>query len=80
METVFLIAICRQCGDKWQSKTVSNDLRSTFLDSIGVFDCHLPGVSINPFHSDGFSVYIDTLSMNFSILYFKGLQVKISKF
>ena len=22
METVFLIAICRQCGDKWQLKTL----------------------------------------------------------
>ena len=22
LETVFLIAICRQCGDKWQSKTL----------------------------------------------------------
>ena len=22
IETVFLIAICRQCGDKWQSKTL----------------------------------------------------------
>ena len=25
LETVLLIAICHQSGDKWQSKTVSND-------------------------------------------------------
>ena len=25
LETVFSITICRQFGDKWQSKTVSND-------------------------------------------------------
>ena len=25
IETVFSIVICCQCGDKWQSKTVSND-------------------------------------------------------
>ena len=32
IETVFLIAICRQCGDKWQSKTLFQtifDLRSS---------------------------------------------------
>ena len=56
IETVFSIAICRPIGDKWQSKTlfhwrkmaientVSIDFRSTFLDSIGIFDCCLPGV------------------------------------
>ena len=51
METVFLIAICHQWGDKWQSKTLFLlifDLR--FLDSIGIFDCPLPGVFINYFN------------------------------
>ena len=33
--------------------------------------------SFNPCHSDGFS-QIHTISMELSILYFKGLQVKIS--
>ena len=45
LETVFLIAICCQSGDKWQSKTLFLaivDLR--LLDSINVFDCRLSGV------------------------------------
>ena len=45
IETVFLIAICRQWGDKWQSEnTVSIDFLSMFPDSIDLFDCRLPGV------------------------------------
>ena len=43
----FSIAICRQSGDKQQSKTVSNSLWSTFLDIINVFDFHLSGVFID---------------------------------
>ena len=40
LETVFSIVICRQSGDKRQSKiSVSSDLGSTFVDSINVFDC-----------------------------------------
>ena len=36
-----------QSGDKWQfKKSVSNDLRSTFFDSIIVFHCHLCEVFI----------------------------------
>ena len=45
LKTVFLIAICRHTGDKWQSKTLFLsifDQRSSIVDS--VFDCHLPGV------------------------------------
>ena len=45
LETEFLIAICRQTGDKWQSKTLFLsifDLRLSIVDS--VFDCCLPGV------------------------------------
>ena len=41
LETVFSIAICRQSGDKWQSKTL---FLTTFVDSINV--CRLPGVEI----------------------------------
>ena len=44
-ETEFLIAICRQTGDKWQSKTLFLaifDLRLSIVKS--VFDCRLPGV------------------------------------
>ena len=43
---MFSIAICRPIGDKWQSKThtVSSDFLSTFVDSISVFDCRIPGV------------------------------------
>ena len=45
LETVFSIAICRKSVDTRQSKThVSNDLRSTFFDSIYVFDCRLSEV------------------------------------
>ena len=47
IETEFLIAICRQSGDKWQSKTLflSNfDPRLLIVDS--VFDCRLPGVGL----------------------------------
>ena len=45
IETVFLIAICRHTGDKWQSKTLFLsifDPRSSIVDS--VFDRRLPGV------------------------------------
>ena len=45
IETVFLIAICRLTGDKWQSKTrflSIFDPPSTIVDY--VFDCRLPGV------------------------------------
>ena len=42
LETVFLIAICRQAGDKWQSKTLFQtalDLRSSivFMFSIATY-------------------------------------------
>ena len=30
----------------------------------------------NPLHSDGFPIQIDTISMELSILHFKGLQLK----
>ena len=42
---LFLIAICRQCGDKWQLKTLFLtifDLRLLIVDSF--FYCRLPGV------------------------------------
>ena len=44
LETEFLIAICRNTGDKWQSKTLFLsifDPRSLIVDS--VFNCRLPG-------------------------------------
>ena len=37
IETVFSIAICRQCGDKWQLKLCFYRFLSMFFDSIGVF-------------------------------------------
>ena len=44
-ETVFLIAICRQWGDKWQSKTLFLSILYPPLSIIdNVFDCHLPSV------------------------------------
>ena len=46
LEAVFSFAICRQSGDKRQSKTVSNNLRSMFVDSNNVFDCRLSEVFI----------------------------------
>ena len=45
IETVYLIAICHETGDKWQSKTLFLsvfDLCSSSVDN--VFDCHLSGV------------------------------------
>ena len=46
LETVFFIDICRQLGDKWQSKTLYLTflIVLTFLiaNSINVFDCRLP--------------------------------------
>ena len=45
---MFLIAIFRSFGDKWQSKTPFLsifDLRSSIVDN--VFDCRLSGVVIN---------------------------------
>ena len=47
IETVFLIAICRQCGDKWESKTLFLlifDPRLSIVDN--VFDCRLPDVVV----------------------------------
>ena len=47
IETVFLIAISRRTGDKWQSKTrflSIFDPRSFIVDS--VFYCRLPGVNM----------------------------------
>ena len=35
---------------------------------------------VNSFHSDGFFIHIDTISIDVSILYLKMSQVKISKF
>ena len=45
LETVFLIAICRPSGDKWQSKSLFLsifDPRSSIVDNI--FDCRLSEV------------------------------------
>ena len=45
IETVFLIAICRPTGDKWQSKTLFIsifDPRSSIVGNVS--DCRLPGV------------------------------------
>ena len=39
LETVFSIVICRQCGDKWQSKTLFVlifDLRSSILSAFSI--------------------------------------------
>ena len=43
LETLFSINICRQLGDIIciKKNSVSNNLRSTFVDSINVFDCRL---------------------------------------
>ena len=47
IETAFSIVICRQSGDKWRSKTLFlTFFLSTFIDSIDVFDCRLPGVKM----------------------------------
>ena len=47
IETEFSIVICRQLGDKWQSKTLFLtifDPRSLIVKN--VFDCHLPVVGL----------------------------------
>ena len=41
LETVFLIAICRHCGDKLQFKTLLPTILSTFVDRVNVLDCRL---------------------------------------
>ena len=47
LETVFLIAIFfTSCATNDNQNTVSNDLRSMFVDSINVFHCHLSEVFI----------------------------------
>ena len=46
LETVFSIAIFRQSGDNDNQKLCFYDLRSTFVDSIIVFDCRLSEVFI----------------------------------
>ena len=47
LETVVSNAICRQSGDKWQSKTLFLMILSTFLDSINIFNCRLLGMRYN---------------------------------
>ena len=52
IETALSIVICRQCGDKWQSKTLFLsifDPRSSIVDN--VFDCRLSGLmnKLTPF-------------------------------
>ena len=45
LETVFSLVICRQSGNKWQSKTLFLMIfLSTFVDSINVIECRLSGV------------------------------------
>ena len=45
LETEFSIAICRQIGDKWQSKTLFLSIFDQRLSIVkSVFDCCLPGV------------------------------------
>ena len=47
IDTMFLIAICRYTGDKWQSKTLFLlifDPCSSIVDS--VFDCRLSGAFV----------------------------------
>ena len=41
---VFLIAICRQSGDLWLSKTLFLTFVVYVVDSIDVLDCRLSGV------------------------------------
>ena len=41
LETVFSIAICRQCGDKLQFKTLLPTILSTFVDRVNVLYCRL---------------------------------------
>ena len=50
IETVFLIAICRQWETNGNQKHFFYWFLSTFLDSIGVFDCRLPDV-LSTWHS-----------------------------
>ena len=48
IETVFLIAICRPTGDKWQSKTLFLSIFDPHYSIVdNVVDCRLPGVVQN---------------------------------
>ena len=45
IETMFLIAICRLTGDRWQSKKLFLSIFDPHLSIVDyVFDCRLPGV------------------------------------
>ena len=47
VETVFLIAICRHTGDKWQSKTLFLSIFDPYSSIVDyIFDCRLPGVRL----------------------------------
>ena len=65
IETVFSIAICRQCGDKWQTKTLFLAIfLSMFLDSIGVFD--LPPTRCNYSLSGNYRLKSNLLHVKFN--------------
>ena len=68
IEKVFSTAICCQCGDKWQSKTLFLtifDLR--FSMYLGVFDCRLPGV-IASFQAGFIQILAAHLSLTTSLV------------
>ena len=55
IETVFSIAICRQSGDKWQSKTLFLtifDLRSSIVFTF-LIQCSLSGVCVEVYEGAG---------------------------
>ena len=57
LETEFLIAICRQTGNKWQSKTLFLAVFDPCLLIVkSVLDCQLPGVIHMSQHSVKFDV------------------------
>ena len=56
LETVFSIVICRQMAIE---NSDSNDFLSTFVDTINVFDCRLPGVDLLKTYRLKYHLYLD---------------------
>ena len=61
---VFLIAICRQLGDKWQSKAQFLTIFITFVNIINIFDCR-PSVVYTVCHKIGVNTVMKITYLNF---------------
>ena len=67
LETVFSISICRQSGNKWQSKTLFLTFLSTFVDSNNIFDNRLSGVNTMPTMRFKTDLFISSQALNIQL-------------